>query len=140
MQMQKLRLQEQSNWLRMYETLYLCESSTASQEERQFAESKMRSMFFASLNDARNTSIDAGAPKVPPPYIPLHTSAESSPPVDFADAPMEHGCTMFNYELAEKTTPHCAVGDCVDVPYVHRCTEPTQLSKSLDDDCGDDEN
>jgi hypothetical protein len=36
MQRKKLRLQEQINRLRMYETLFLRDSSTPSQEERKF--------------------------------------------------------------------------------------------------------
>jgi hypothetical protein len=78
-QPQSLRFQEQSNRLRMYETLLLRESYTASQDERQFVESQMRSIFFASLFDDINTSLDASAPAVigimtlTPLYLSLHT-------------------------------------------------------------------
>jgi hypothetical protein len=48
-QSEKLRLREESNRLRLYETLFLHESSTASQKERALAESKMRKLFLESL-------------------------------------------------------------------------------------------
>jgi hypothetical protein len=140
MQIQKLRLQEQSNRLRMYETLFLRESSTASEEERQLAESQMRSMFFSSLLHEGSTSIDAGSLAVPPPPVKPHTPADPPPPVDIASAPLVHGCTMVDTQEAGQGTSQRAVGNCVDVPHVHGHTEPTQLSKSLDDDSDDDEN
>jgi hypothetical protein len=139
-QRQKLRLQEQSNRLRIYETLFLRDSCTASQEERQFAESRMRSMFFASLLDDSNTSLDAGAPAVPPSFILPHTPAEPSPSVRIAYVPSVHGRTMVDAEEEDNAAPQCAIDDCADVSHIQRNTEPTQLSKSLDDDSGDDEN
>jgi hypothetical protein len=94
MQRQTLPLQEQSYRLRMYETLFLRESSTASQGERQCAESKKRSVFFASLLDDGITNIDAFAPALPPSSILPRTPAEPHSSVDIVDVPRVHGQTV----------------------------------------------
>jgi hypothetical protein len=51
-----------------------------------------------------------------------------------------HGSAMVDCEKAEQAAPQRAVGEHVYVPHVHVFTEPTQISKPLADDSGDDEN
>jgi flagellar basal body rod protein FlgC len=48
---EKLKLAKQSHQLKMYQTVFVHESSTASQGEKALAEKKLRSQFFSSLGD-----------------------------------------------------------------------------------------
>jgi hypothetical protein len=105
----KLKLAKQSHQLKMYQTLLVHESSTASQEEKALAEKKLRSQFFSSLKDeeggatgeydnaggvVRGVGSTASAiqPTAPPA---LH---ERYPHVDYNNAPHVHGSTA----MAEK--------------------------------------
>jgi hypothetical protein len=87
-QSEKLRLREESNRLSLYETLFLHESSTASQEERALAESNMRRLFLESLEN--RTGRTDGAPATPPSVSPTHALSQSGQADDYADESAEN--------------------------------------------------
>jgi hypothetical protein len=100
----------------------------------------MRSVVFASLLDDGITNIDAFAPALPPSSILPSTLAEPHSSLDIADVPRVHGRTLVDTEEEESSTPSRVACENVDVPHVHGDTEPTQISKSIDDVISDDEN
>jgi hypothetical protein len=87
-QSEKLRLREERNLLRKCETLVLHESSTASQEERALAGSKIRTLFLESL-EKRTGSTD-GAQVAPLSVSPTYVLSQPSQADDYVVASVHH--------------------------------------------------
>jgi hypothetical protein len=122
-QKEKLLLHQESNSLHMYETLYLHASSTASYEERAFAESKMHSLFLESLGnrpgraDGATTALQSASPTHAQPY--------PSQAGHYADAPREHASLTKTEEERPTKTQRNQIEN-VDAPHVHGSTELTE--------------
>jgi hypothetical protein len=123
-QSEKLRLYQESNRLRMYETLYLHESSTASQAERELAGAKMRRFFLESLGNRPGRA--DGAPTVPSSESPTHAQPQLGQASDYVVEPREHECTLGETEGEGPTNSQRIQGEYVDVPHVHGLTELTE--------------
>jgi hypothetical protein len=95
---EKLKLAKQLHLLKMYQTLFLHESSTASQEEKALAEKKLRNHFFSSLGDEAGgasgvyynaAGVVGGISSTPSAIqsIAPSTLLEGYPHVDYSNAP-----------------------------------------------------
>jgi hypothetical protein len=87
-QSDKLRLREESNCLRMFETLFLHDSLTASQEERALADLEMHNLFLESLENIPCRT--DGAPTTPPSISPTHALPQPGQADEYAEASTEH--------------------------------------------------
>jgi hypothetical protein len=85
---EKLRLHDERNRLRMYETMFLHESSTALQEERAFAESNLRTLFLESLENRPERTADQ--PAAPSSVSLTRALSQPSQADDYADPSAEH--------------------------------------------------
>jgi hypothetical protein len=91
-QFEKRRLYQESNYLRMYETLHLHEYSTASQAERELAGAKTRTFCLESLENRPGRA--DGAPTAPSSTSPTHAQPQLCQATDYVDEPREHECTL----------------------------------------------
>jgi hypothetical protein len=123
-QSEKLRLHDESNRLRIYETMFLHESSTASQEERAFAESKMRTLFLEILENRPGRTADATAAH---PSVSLtHALSQPSQADDYADPSAEHEGMLGETDKEGPTKSQRIQSEYNNAPHVRVYTELTE--------------
>jgi hypothetical protein len=115
----------------MYETLFLHESSTASQEERALSESKMRTLFLESLEN-RPGHAD-GAPAAPPNVSPTHALSQPGQVDDYTDASGEYEVMLGEHEEEGPTKSQRIQGEHNIVPHVRCFSELTENSRGESD-------
>ena len=111
----------------MYETLFLHESSTASQEERALAESKMRMLFLESL-DKRTGKTD-GARAVPHSVPPNHAQSQPRQAEEYADASADNESILGETEKDVPTMSLRIPSQSNNDLYVRGITDLTENSK-----------
>jgi hypothetical protein len=115
----------------MYETLFLHESSMASQEERALAESKMRTLFLESLENRPGRT--DGASAAPPNVSPTHARLQPGQADDYTDASGEHETMLGEPEEEGPTKSQRIQGEHNIVPHVRDFAELTENSKGEKD-------
>jgi hypothetical protein len=102
---EKLKLSKQAHLLKMYQTLFVHESSTATREEKALAEKKLRRQFFSSLGEGMRAASEEekDVPDCNVDEVGFTTNATPCTrsadrinnflPLDYSDVPHVHGAT-----------------------------------------------